>query len=486
MAKNKKGDTATNGDANARLVTSDEDRARGAKWFERARELGEKRQFDYAIEYYVNGLEYWPDAVEEACKPLHGCSVARRQTGGKKPGLKDTMKRSMNDKDARKAFLNALWLFGHDPENSSFIEGMVKNAIRLRAEDAAQWGAGVFHRALELAAKPNAKQFQTFVRLLEEMGDRAAERGEAPFAVDVYQKGVAVLNLWRRRIPRENSIESAVKNLSSKLCILKGKYEKGESYRDSIVDSDEQTDLHDKQRSVQSDQRLDDLIAKAQCEYEEDADNAETINQLIDLLCRRERDGEETRAIGILVKVYQSTDNYRWKHRADDIRMKQLGRHVRLAVKKGDEPAVKEQRIARLRFELGVFKERIERYPTDNRIRFEYGIRNFQAGRFDEAIPLFQAARSDPKNRAACGMYLGRCFFRKGYQTQAIAALKEAMDAYEYQDDELAKSMLYWLGRAEEASGDADAARKTYGRILQLDYNYNDVRARLDSPSSQG
>ena len=34
-----------------------------------------------------------------------------------------------------KAYLNALWLFGHDPTNINFSEGVVKSASRLRAED---------------------------------------------------------------------------------------------------------------------------------------------------------------------------------------------------------------------------------------------------------------------------------------------------------------------------------------------------------------
>ncbi len=165
MAKGKNGTSTAVDENNARLVTSDEDRVKASKWFQRARELGDKRQFDYAIEYYVNGLEFWPDAVEEACKPLHGCGVARKHMGGKKPGLKDTMKRSMNDKDARKALLNALWLFGHDPASTGYIEGVIKGATRLGADDAAKWAAGVFLKALDTAQKVNVKQFQSLALL---------------------------------------------------------------------------------------------------------------------------------------------------------------------------------------------------------------------------------------------------------------------------------------------------------------------------------
>ncbi len=471
------------GDTNGRFATSADDKEKAQKWFARGRELGEKRQFDYAIEYYVNGLEFWPDAVEEALKSLHGCAVARRQTGGKKAGLTDTLKRSVNDKDAKQAYINALWLFGRDPDNLSYVEALVKNASRLRADDATKWAAGLLHKALEGNPKATTKQFQALVQSLEELGDRSAARGEHAFAVAALQSGVDVINLWRRRTVKDHAAEMALKGVSTKLTILKGKYQDEGSYRDSIVDAAGQADLHDQQKSVTSEERLDELIAKAEAEYEDSPESAAALKQVVDLLCRRERDEEERKAIGLLVAEYKKGGEYRWKLTADDIRMKQLTRAVRELQKEGDVDAVKKARIEQLRFELSIFKDRVERYPTDNRAKFELGVRRFQAGQFDEAIPLFQIARSDPKNRDAAGTYLGRCFFRKGYHAQAVNALEEAIKDHEFPDDDLAKTMNYWLGRSHEAAGQADAARSTYGNILRLDYNYLDVRARLDALS---
>ena len=482
MVKSNKGDSEqANADSNARLAVSKEDQAKASKWFARARELGDKRQFDYAIEYYVNGLEFWPDAVEEACKPLHGCAVARRQTGGKKPGLKDTMKRSMNDKDPKRAFLNAAWLFGHDPDRGANLEGLARTASRLRAEESAQWAAGICKRALESSPKVSPKQLQSLARLMEEIGDRAAARGEVAFGVETYQMGVEVLSLWRNRVHKDRNAENALRDLSTKLTILRGKYQDGESFKDSIADKDAQEELHDRQRSVQSGERVEQLAAKAEEAYRKDPDDPQALNRLIDLLTRREHEDDELRAIAILVADYKRTGEYRHKHVADDVRMKQLGRKVREAVKSGDQEAIKGAQITSLRFDLGILKERVERYPTDNRFKFEYGIRLIKAGRFDDAIPLFQSARADPRNRTACGMYLGRCFYRKGYFSQAIAALEQELGEYEFSDDELAKSMLYWLGRSQESGGQIEAARETYGKILQLDYNYRDVRVKLDN-----
>lgn len=486
MAKPKNGEPERPSDSNERIAITPEDKVKAAKWFARARDLGEKRQFDYAIEYYVNGLEFFPNAAEEACKPLHGCAVARKQLGGKKPGLKDSMKRSMNDKDPKKALLNSAWLFGHDPDNVDYVEGMAKAANKLRAEEVAVWAAGVCKKALDGGRKVNTKQIQNLASLFEEIGDRATARSEMAFAVETFQSGVDVLNLWLRQASRDRNAVNAVRDLSTKLTIVRGQYQDGGSFRDSMADKDAQTDLHDLQESKQTDDRVENLIANAEAAYREEPDHPATLNRLIDLLTRREMEADEKKAIGILIEKFNATEEYRHKHQADDIRMKQLRRRVRQAQQDGDMEGVKKAQVVSLKYDLGVFKERIERYPTDNRVKYEYGVRLFSAGRFDDAIPVFQGARADLKNRAACSMYLGRCFFRKGYHPQAINALESAMKEHEFTDDDMAKAMLYWLGRSQESSGAIPAAQETYGKILQMDYNYKDVRAKLDGLAPAG
>ena len=223
MAKNPKEDSPAEVEAEqTRYVTTEEDKSKARRWFERARELGDKRQYDHAITYYVEGLEYWPDAVEEGCKPLHGCGVARKHNGGAKPGLRDTMKYSMKHKEPLRALLNSMWLFGHDPDNLNYIEGVFCGACRLRAEDTAMWAGGVFLKALETNSKAGAKQFQVLVEHAEELGDRAAGRNEAEPGEQAYQMGISALNIVRRRFPKDHKADVAVRNLSTKLTIHKG------------------------------------------------------------------------------------------------------------------------------------------------------------------------------------------------------------------------------------------------------------------------
>lgn len=480
MAKN----STPEPDNPARYTVSEEDKAKAAKWFERAFELGSRdKKYDHAIEYYVNGLGFWPDAVENGLKPLHGCAVAWRNAGGRKPGLKDTMKRSMTTREPKESLLNALWLFGHDHDNVNYLEGIVRNANRLRAEDCLMWAAGIYRRLLDEEKKPSPKRYLLLKQCLEELADRAVARKEIDLAISALEMGVQALTALLHRIGRDREIETAMRDLSTKLTLVRGRYEGATSFRDSIRDEETAMALHDRDRLVQADRRIDELIAEAQVAYDAAPDDLNKLNALVDLLTRRERFEEECKAIGILVSAFKRTGRYIAKQRADDIRMRQLRRDVRSAKDANDPAALREAQVNQLKFELAVFKDRMEQYPTDLRIKFEYATRLFQAKRYDEAIPLLQLARTDPKSRTQAMLYLGRCFLKKGFHGQAVSTLQQAVSERDVGDDDVGKELSYYLGRAQEEGGQIEDARRTYGRLLEIDYNYRDVRERLEALS---
>jgi len=485
MAKdtNKNADAEAEGeplDPNARYVTPDASKAKARKWFERAKQLVDTRSYDYAIKCYVDGLALWPEAVEEGHQPLRGCSIARHHTGGKKPGFTDTMKHSMTHKDPLTAMLNAEWLFAHDPPNVNYIEGLFKNANRARCDDTLMWAGPIYRQAAEAEKKPSAKRFALLKEIYEELGDRAQARGEAELAVEAYRLGLEALVIQKRIDPKDSTLGNLERDLSTKLTILKGQYQTAESFTESVRDREAQADLHDADRMVQSDDRLEQLVAKAEQEMRDNPGVAGKVMNLVDLLTRRDDETNERKAVGVLVEEFKRSGQYRYKLRADDIRIRQLQRAHRLARASGDEEATREARIEQLRFELRVFAERVRQYPTDQRIRFEYGQRLFSARKFDEAIPLLQQARSDPKNRAQCDLFLGRCFFEKEYYDQAVSTLRKALEAHELATDEHAKALAYWLGRSQEAEGELAEALASYGQLLEMDYNYRDVRGRMD------
>jgi tetratricopeptide (TPR) repeat protein len=150
------------------------------------------------------------------------------------------------------------------------------------------------------------------------------------------------------------------------------------------------------------------------------------------------------------------------------------GQQARLAVMERRQVAIE------------VFRERVEQYPTDLRLKYKLGAILFEAGDYDQAIPMLQAAHGEPRSRVRSQLLIGQAFLRKENPAQAAEVLREALDRYELTED-VTKEFLYWLGRACQAAGKVEEAKAAYGRLLRQDYNYmdGDARQRLESLTSR-
>jgi len=213
------------------------------------------------------------------------------------------------------------------------------------------------------------------------------------------------------------------------------------------------------------------------------------INKLVDVLCETEKPEDEKEAIEILELAFEQTQQFRFQQRRGEIRIKQLSRRVRRsrrALKDAPENAenkAKAQESARqlLRVELDHYKLCFENYPTDMGIKCEYGKRLFQAKQYEEAIPIFQQSRTDPRFRVRSLHYIGLCFFHTEWYPESITSFGEALEAVDNKEDDTGKELRYHLGRAHEEEGQIAEALEQYRKIAQIDYNYRDVKSRVDT-----
>jgi tetratricopeptide (TPR) repeat protein len=225
--------------------------------------------------------------------------------------------------------------------------------------------------------------------------------------------------------------------------------------------------------------RLAELIEDAKQEWRDNPDVSAKLLNLVDLLCKEEQQDSENEAVKTLDAEFAKSENYSFKMRADDIRMKQTRRKVRRVAADGDKKAVKAARLEQVRQRLSIYEERVKKYPTEHKLKYDYGKQLMLVGKYDEAIPLLQAARNDPKSRIQCMNLIARCFYEKGFYTQAISQYNQAIQDYELAGDDLSKELYYWLGRTHEKNESGPDAEKAYGQLIQWDYNYRDVRQRL-------
>jgi tetratricopeptide (TPR) repeat protein len=165
--------------------------------------------------------------------------------------------------------------------------------------------------------------------------------------------------------------------------------------------------------------------------------------------------------------------------RIGDIRIRQLSRQRRAAVEAGEDQAAAELAERQLRLELQEWAERAANYPTDLTIKFELGRRQLAVGDLDGAIPSFQAAQRDPRRHVQALTLMGQAFARKGWYPQAAKTFAKALEE-ELPEDRL-KELRYNLGDVQEKMGDLAAAQEQYSTVAMIDYNYKDVRQRLEA-----
>lgn len=476
------------GEGVGRLTATEAAKARARKLFAHAKKASDTRNYDYAIELYVSGLACWPDAVDEGLKKLRVVATARQLEGGRPPGFMTARKYPTGGKDDRKNLNNALHLFGLNPTSLSYMEQILLLSARVRCDAMAAWIGPVIADAYKSSKKLPAARYQASCEAMDSAAEIAMAYKNDTGAIDLLRANVTTAQIWTLHYPDSSEPPRAESHASGKLTILKGRFDKGEGFTESLKDADVQHELHDRGKKVHTFDRSQALIAKARRDWEADRGVPNKLLTLVDLMTRTESEQSENEAIRLLEDEYAASRNYVFKQKADDLQIRQGNRRHRelvAKVKSAPEDAalreeLKEQVRRKLEIETTIFEQRQRFYPTDLRLRFQLGVRYFLAHRVDEAIPLFQQARSDGRVRDESRLYLGRCFCHKAFYSQAVEILRRGVDELEGRSDGVAFDLNYWLARALEADGAVEEAKRVYGHVIQLDYNFRDARERME------
>ncbi len=450
---------------------SDFDKAKA--FFERARKVSETNNFDYAIDMYLEGLRYAPEALEEGHLPLCELALQRQGKGGKKPSMVERVKR-LRGKTPLEHLLNAEYLFAKDPEHLPYAEAMLKAAVEGGYTQTAKWLANLIFQTNNAAEKPS---LQTYIMLK----DCYATLGE-------FDKAVAACQQAMKLKPKDGQLEEDYKNLSAELTMASGKYDMEGDFRQSIKDSEAQAKLYAQDRVVKTESYRISAVRDARKEMTRNPNLPKNIFSLAEALSDLQTDEAENEAVELLENAYKNRNDFSFKQRAGLLRIKQLRRKIKdakaaLSTKPDDAQAkaAREELTAQLsNYELQHYQLCVQNYPTDLQLKYEYGVRLLRNKKFNEAIPLFQEAQKDPRRKMAALDKIGYCFFMKGWFTDAIDVFKQAIDSYEIKDDSVANELRYNLARAYEENGNIQESLEIYRKIAQLDFAFRDVSQRVD------
>jgi tetratricopeptide (TPR) repeat protein len=453
--------------------TNDQMLVKADAFFSQARKSAETNNFDYAIDMYLEGLRCAPDSVIEGHVRLRELGILRQSKGGKKPSMMEKMKFARG-KTPLEQMINAEYLFAKEPDNFSYAENMLKAAIAGNCKETAKWIADLLFQANNASSKPS---LQTYLLLKDSYA-----------TLGLFDRALAACQFAVRLKPSDAELASEFQRLSAELTVSRGKYDQTGDFRKSIKNREVQEKLQSQESVVKTEDYRQTAIEDARKRLAEDRNLPKNIYGMVDALVDLQDDNADNEAIELLEDTYSTKQDFSFKQKAGEIKIKQIKRKLRqaksLLESKPSDPAAKtklaEVSAQLTRAELEHWKLCVENYPTDLQAKYEYGNCLIQNRQYDEAIPYFQESQRDPRHKTPSMSKIGLCFFRKGWFTDSIDIFNQAIDSYEIKDDSIAKELRYNLARSYEEEGNKEKALEIYRKIAQLDFAYKDVRQRVD------
>ena len=442
-------------------------------FFTRAEEVASTDNFDYAIDLYLKGLHFSPDALEDGHAPLRRLALVRQGKGGKKPSMIENLRRK-GGKTPLDEMLNAEFLLAKDPDNLSYAEAMLKAAVAGGYHRTGEWIALLLFEANKASAKPS---FAAYILLKESY-----------VKMQMFTKAVAACELALQLRPHDDLLRDELRNLCANMTMEKGKYGKAADFRGSINNKEAQDRLHSQENIIRSDDVKQQAVREARKRLEEGRFSPTTVLELADALADLETEAAYQEAFGLLDHYFEQTRDFSFKRRQGELMLRQLREQIRVAnqqVKDNPTNAILKEHAASLaatmeRREMDHFQLCVENYPTDMRFKYEYGRCLIRAKQFDQAIPFFQEAQKDPKLHLMAMDKMGLCFLLKGWYEDAIDIFQKAIKSCQTQESPLAKDIRYNLARTYEASDKKNEALELYRKLAQLDFSYKDVGQRID------
>ena len=436
---------------------------KGKAFFDRADEVADTGNWDFATELYLEGIQREPGNIERGHQPLREVALKRKAQGGKAAGMMEALKHR-GGKDPVDVLVNVEYLLSKEPGGTNQMVQVLKAARALDHPMLVNWMGKIVLEG-QRQGKPNKAVLLLVTDAFED--------------IEEYASAIAACEMARQLTPNDGALGDRLNDLSARYTIKKGQYDQEGSFAKGVKDMARQKELIQQDSLVKGKDFLRAQVDRTREEYVESPEVVGKINALIDALLKTEDEGDENEAVDVLTKAYKDTEAYQFKARIGDIKIRQMVRRYRKLLTAGDKAGAMAQARKQLAFELEEYTERAANYPTDLAVKFELGKRQFLSGKYDEAIGVLQQAQRDPRRHIQALSYLGQAFARKEWYQEAADTYERALEAE--MPENRKKDIYYNLGDVYEKMGELEKAENRFSDLAQLDFNYRDTRNRLDN-----
>lgn len=278
------------------------------------------------------------------------------------------------------------------------------------------------------------------------------------------------------------------KDATARGSIASQKWDSEGDWRDLLKDKDASKDLESKGRAAMTPEMLQAQADALAVEYAADQNN-------LDVTKRLAATYEELEQFETALSFYEwafhlSSNDPALEKKVASIRetvnkghLDALQRFVEENPEHPDIEQYKQQLIEAEKSQIETLivesRERVDRNPTDNELRYELGSRLFRATQYREAIQHLQQAKRSPNLRIKVMNLLGQCYDRMNMTDLAASQFEEAIIELPGMD-ETKKDLLYNLGLLYEKLGNQAKYLEALKQIYAVDYGYRDVAERVE------
>lgn len=452
-------------------------------FFTKAEQALKKRNYEYAIELWLQGLAIDPDRLEERQK-LRGTAIKRVQENGgntmggaalkfKKLGPLGKIKKLGMGKKWEEQILEIEQFLRDAPENPDQNLNLANAFKQTDRPESAIWAYNCV-----VGVQPNN------VDALKALGALHHEQGDVEAAIKAWERVKAAR-------PEDQEAGKAIRDLSAAAMMKQAEDRRQKagsdgSFRDLLKDSDQSEKLEQKQKIIRT---ADDARDAIELKKEEIAANPTTTRlwrELGDLhLKLKDFDAART-AYEEAIKIdpqdlYASEKLGTLNERKFESRLEDAV--AALNASPNDEGL--KAKVAQLKqeqqlFLLEEYERRVAAHPTDYAMKYQLGVLYKRHKKYDDAIKQFQLSAKDPKFSTRSNHYSGKCFHAKKLFDLAIKQYDNALSSVAEPDSDTAKELRYDLATAYQAKGDKEKALSLLEEIMSVDIGFKDVSQKVD------
>lgn len=251
----------------------------------------------------------------------------------------------------------------------------------------------------------------------------------------------------------------------------------GKTYQAVLANKEQAVQLERASKAVKTTDDADSLIVEARAKIEAEPANLNYYLNLGHLLLQQKRFDE---AIEVYLQAQKiNAADPELDRRLNGVRTAKFDAEIDALREAGDTAGAEAKVSERNQYVFDEISERVQRYPNDLRLRFEFGVQYFQYGYFDEAIQQFQLAQRSPKDRVQSLYHLALCFRAKGLLDMASMQLEQALEALPSMNAEKME-VIYVLAELYQEEGKLEEAAKFFKEIYRVDVTFKDISKRIE------